>query len=85
MPGTARQEAQRAFDIVFLVANSAGFSREEIVFVDLAFQNLDDLIQVNSLYEELFAPDRRPARTVYQAARLPYGAKVKVQAVAARS
>lgn len=80
--GTAREEAARAFDLVFLIAEEAGFAREDIVYVDLAFSDLADLPEVNALYGELFDP--RPARTVYQAAALPFGAKVKVQAVAMR-
>jgi len=84
-PGTPREEAARAFDLVFRIAVAAGFGREHIVYVDLAFQDLADLPEVNGLYGELFAESRRPARTVYQAARLPFGAKVKVQAIAARA
>lgn len=82
-PGTAREEAQRAFDLVFLIAEAAGFGREDISYVDIAFQNLDrDLPEVNALYGALFNP--RPARTIYQVAALPFGAKIKVQAVAHR-
>ncbi len=84
-PGTPREEAERAFELVFRIAVAAGFGREHIVYVDLAFQDLADLSEVNVLYGELFAEGRRPARTVYQAARLPFGAKVKVQAIAARA
>lgn len=84
-PGTPREEAARAFDLVFKIADAAGFERTEIVYVDLAFLDLDDLSEVNGLYAELFTEGRRPARTVYQAARLPFGAKVKVQAIAARA
>ena len=80
--GSAREEAERAFALVFLIAEEAGFTRGDIVYVDLAFADLDDLPEVNALYGELFDP--RPARTVYEAARLPFGAKVKVQAVAMR-
>ncbi len=66
-PGTAREEAERAFDLVFMIAREAGFRKEDIVYVDLAFANLkDDLAEVNALYGELFDP--RPARTIYQAA-----------------
>jgi len=83
-PGTAREEAERAFTLVFRIAEAAGFGRDEIVYVDLAFQDLNDLAEVNQLYGTLFAEGRRPARTVYQAARLPFGGRVKVQAVAAR-
>ena len=78
--GTARAEAERAFELVFLIAAEAGFSRDEIVYVDIAFSDLDELPEVNALYEELFS--QPPARTIYQAAKLPFGAKVKVQAIA---
>ena len=81
-PGTAREEAARAFELVFLIIEHAGFARGDVVYVDLAFADLDDLPEVNALYGELF--DEPPARTIYQAARLPFGAKVKVQAIAMR-
>lgn len=83
-PGTARQEAERAFSLLFRVAEAAGFKRDEIVYVDIAFADLNDLPEVNALYAQLFAEGRRPARTIYQAARLPFGGKVKVQAIAAK-
>lgn len=84
LPGSAREEAERAFELVFRVAAAAGFGRDEIVYVDLAFADLADLPEVNMLYGELFAIGRRPARTVYQAARLPFGGRIKVQATAAK-
>ena len=82
--GTAGQEAEVAFGHVFRIAEAAGFARSEIVYVDIAFLDLDDLPDVNAICESLFEPGRRPARTVYQAARLPFGGKIKVQAVAAK-
>ena len=79
--GSAAEEAERAFDLVFLIAKEAGFAREDIVYVDLAFADLaGDLPAVNEVYGRLFDP--RPARTVYEAKALPFGAKVKVQAIA---
>lgn len=84
VPGTARDEAERAFAHVFRIAEAAGFARGDIVYIDLAFLDLADVPQVNALYAELFPEGRRPARTIYQAAALPFGGRVKVQAVAAR-
>ena len=84
-PGTAREEAARAFGNVFAAAAAAGFAIEEIAYVDIAFIDLVDVSEVNALYAELFPEGRRPARTIYQAAALPYGGRVKVQAVAVRS
>jgi 2-iminobutanoate/2-iminopropanoate deaminase len=83
-PGTAREEAERAFAHVFRIAEAAGFDRSDIVYIDLAFIDLNDVKEVNDLYAELFEEGRRPARTIYQAAKLPFGGRIKVQAVAAR-
>jgi 2-iminobutanoate/2-iminopropanoate deaminase len=85
LPGTAREEAERAFAHVFRVAEAAGFSRDDIVYVDIAFADLADVGAVNAVYATLFPEGRRPARTIYQAARLPFDGRVKVQAIAART
>ena len=82
--GTARDEAALAFRNVFAAAEAAGCGRHEIVYVDVAFIDLADVADVNALYAELFAEGRRPARTIYQAAALPHGGRIKVQAVAVR-
>jgi 2-iminobutanoate/2-iminopropanoate deaminase len=84
-PGTAREEAERAFAHVFRIASAAGFDPMDIVYVDLAFIDLADVGEVNALYGELFPVGQRPARTIYQAAKLPFGGRIKVQAVAARA
>lgn len=84
VPGTTLQEARRAFDNLFCAVRAAGFSPDEITFIDIAFVDLADLPQVNELYAELFSEGKRPARTVYQAAGLPCGARVKVMGVAIR-
>jgi 2-iminobutanoate/2-iminopropanoate deaminase len=85
VPGTAREEAERAFAHVFRIAEAAGFQPSDIVYVDIAFIDLADVREVNELFANLFAEGQRPARTVYQAAKLPFGGRIKVQAVAARA
>ncbi|MCY1512357.1 putative aminoacrylate peracid reductase RutC [compost metagenome] len=84
VPGSTIEEARRAFAHVFRIAEAAGFSATDIVYVDLAFIDLADVKAVNGLYAELFPEGQRPARTIYQAAALPFGGRIKVQAVAAR-
>jgi 2-iminobutanoate/2-iminopropanoate deaminase len=85
LPGSTREEAERAFAHVFRIAEAAGFSQSDIVYVDLAFIDLADLPEVNALFGALFPEGQRPARTIYQAAKLPFGGRIKVQAVAARA
>jgi 2-iminobutanoate/2-iminopropanoate deaminase len=80
--GTIEEQTKMAFDNLFAVLTAANFSKEDIVFVDIAFIDLKDIAVVNPYYDSLFVADKKPARTIYQATALPMGAKVKVLAVA---
>ncbi len=82
--GTALQEARRAFANLFAALRAAEFAIGDLVFVDIAFIDLADVDEVNGLYAELFTERMRPARTVYQAAALPFGGRIKVMGVAIR-
>jgi 2-iminobutanoate/2-iminopropanoate deaminase len=82
--GSARDQAKRAFDNLFAAARAAGFGVEEFAFIDIAFADLRDLVEINTLFAELFPEGKRPARTIYQAAALPFGGKVKVVGVAVK-
>lgn len=82
--GTSREEAQRAFQNVAHVLAASGFTLQDMVFVDIAFIDLADLPDVNAFFAELFPEGTRPARTIYQAARLPYDARIKVAGIAVR-
>jgi 2-iminobutanoate/2-iminopropanoate deaminase len=66
-----------AFDNLFAVLAAANFSKEDIVFVDIAFIDLKDIAVVNPYFDSLFETERKPARTIYQAAALSMGAKIK--------
>ena len=84
IPGPADGEARRAFANLFAAARAAGFEPADLVFVEISFADLGELPAVNGVWCELFPTGRRPARTVSQAAALPYGARVKVVGVAVR-
>lgn len=83
--GTIEVQTQMAFDNLFAVLSEAGFEIDEIVFIDIAFINLKDLEFVNPYFDALFEAGRKPARTIYQAAALPAGAKIKVLAIAIKT
>jgi 2-iminobutanoate/2-iminopropanoate deaminase len=80
--GTIEQQTQMAFNNLFAVLKEAGFTKPEIVFIDIAFTDLNDLEFVNPYFDNLFETGKKPARTIYQAAALPMGAKIKVMTVA---
>tara|TARA_R110000796_G_C14517654_1_gene430560 strand:+ start:425 stop:682 length:258 start_codon:yes stop_codon:yes gene_type:complete len=84
VPGSILEEATRAFQNVFAALTAAGFDKSEIAYIDIAFADLSQLGEVNALYMALFPEGKRPARTVYEAARLPFDGKVKIVATAAK-
>lgn len=80
--GTVKEEATLAFKNVFAALKAAGFAKEEVAYIDIAFSDLSELNEVNDLYMSLFPEGMRPARTVYEAAKLPFNGKVKIVATA---
>ncbi|MFS1704281.1 RidA family protein [Alteromonas sp. AMM-1] len=82
--GNVTDEAERAFNNVFAALKAAGFDKSHIAYIDIAFANLNDLNEVNALYMALFPEGQRPARTVYEAAKLPFNGKIKIVATAAK-
>lgn len=84
VPGTIEEEGILAFSNFFAAIKNAGFAKEDIVFIDIAFENLKDLPPINQLFIELFPEGKRPARTIYQAAALPFGGKIKITGTAVK-
>ncbi|MCF4126198.1 RidA family protein [Methylobacterium sp. SyP6R] len=82
--GTAEAEAINSFLNLFAVLSAAGFEVEDLVFLGLALAELDELPAISAIYNRLFRSGKRPARTVEQAAGLPYGARFRVNGVAIR-
>ncbi len=82
--GTIEEETALAFANFFAALTKAGFAKEEVTFVDISFDDLEDLPVVNSIFISLFPEGRRPARTIYEAAALPFGGKVKITGTAVR-
>ena len=82
--GTIQEETNLAFANFFAALTSSGFDKTDVVFIDIAFDNLDDLPQVNMIYKKLFPEGKRPARTIYQAQALPFGGKVKITGTAVK-
>lgn len=81
---TALKEAELAFKNFFSVIENAGFSKDDIVFIDIAFDNLENLPEINRLYSSLFPENKRPARTIYEVQKLPFGAKIKIAGTAVK-
>ena len=76
------QKAQLTFDNLFRALAAAGFEPANLVFVDIAFSDLGAFPEVDEVFSVRFEAGRRPARTIYQVAALPFGGQIKVMGVA---
>lgn len=83
--GTALEEAKLAFSNFFAALKNADFDKDDVVFIDIAFDDLNDQIEIDQLYMELFPEGKRPARTIYQAEALPFGGKIKITGTAVKN
>ena len=83
--GTVLEEGKLAFSNFFMAIEHAGFYKEDVVFIDIAFDDLTYLPEINLLFTELFPEDKRPARTIYQAQALPFGGKIKITGTAVKN
>jgi len=83
--GTFEEEASLAWHNVTMIAHAAGFAAEEIVYVQCVVADIADYSSLNAWWRQQF-PDlsTAPARFTFQAGALPFGAKIEIQAVAAR-
>jgi len=83
--GSFVNETELAWGNVISIAAAGGFSGDEIVYVQCLLADLDDYAALNDWWRQQF-PDlsKAPARFTFQAGALPFGAKIEMQAVAAR-
>jgi 2-iminobutanoate/2-iminopropanoate deaminase len=86
VPGTFEEETDLAWHNIIAIANAAGYSIEEIVYVQCVLADIGNYGDINDWWRRQF-PDisTAPARFTFQAGALPFGAKIEIQAVAARA
>jgi 2-iminobutanoate/2-iminopropanoate deaminase len=81
--GTFTEETDLAWRNVTGIADAAGYSVREIVYVQCVLADIDDYGNLNDWWRRQFTdPSTAPARFTFQAGGLPFGAKIELQAVA---
>jgi 2-iminobutanoate/2-iminopropanoate deaminase len=62
--GTVDEEANRAFANVFSALTAAGFAKDQIVYIDIAFADLSEVNIVNKIYGDLFSANKQFTKPV---------------------
>ena len=83
IPDGAAAQAERAFANVLAILAAAGLGPESVVKTMVFLADLADFAAVNEVYARVF-PAPFPARSCVQVAAIPKGARLEVEAIAAR-
>jgi 2-iminobutanoate/2-iminopropanoate deaminase len=79
--GDVRKQTERVLENLGAVLAAAGSAFRDVVKTTIFLADLQDFAAVNEVYARYF-PERPPARATVQAAGLPKGALVEIEAVA---
>jgi 2-iminobutanoate/2-iminopropanoate deaminase len=79
--GDIDKAAKAALMNVLAVVEAAGGSKETILKTTVFLKDLSQFANVNAVYAEVF-PDKAPARSAVQVARLPKDVDIEIEAIA---
>ena len=75
-------QTERVFQNLRAILEASGSSLDRLVKTTVFLQNLDDFAGMNEVYAS-HVGDRPPARSTVEVAKLPSGALVEIEAIAA--
>lgn len=79
--GGIREEARQCLENVKAVLEAAGTTLDKAVKATVFLADIKDFSAVNEVYATFFT-DNPPARSAYQVAELPLGARVEIEMIA---
>jgi 2-iminobutanoate/2-iminopropanoate deaminase len=82
VPGGVKEQTERVFANLSAVLAAGGSSWADVVKTTVFLQDMKDFPVVNEAYARLIG-DARPARSTVQAAGLPRGVLIEIDAIAA--
>ena len=80
--GEIEAQAERVLENLRAVLEAAGASLNQVVKTTVYLTDLALFPRMNAIYARYFGADPKPARTTIQAAALPLGAEVEIDAIA---
>jgi 2-iminobutanoate/2-iminopropanoate deaminase len=79
--GGIKEQAQQVLKNITALLTAAELSIQNVVQVQIFLADMGDFAQVNEVYKTYFS-EPYPARSTFQVAALPLGARVEIQVVA---
>jgi len=79
--GGIKEQARRVLDNLKSVLEAAGTDFSKVVKSTVFLDDLKNFVQFNEIYGEYFTREQ-PARSTFQVAGLPLGAKIEIEMIA---
>jgi len=80
--GDARLAALRCLENTAAILRAAGSDIDKILKITVCLADMSDFDAMNEAFSAFFAGAAPPARTCFQAAALPRGARMEIEAIA---
>ena len=80
--GDIKEQTRQSLENLKAVLLAAGASLTTILKTTVFLKNLDDFTVMNGIYQEYFPKDA-PARSTVEVSRIPRGALIEIEAIAA--
>jgi reactive intermediate/imine deaminase len=77
-------QTDRSLKNIAAILEAAGSSMKNVLKTTVFLSDMDNFAAMNAVYAGFFDPEAPPARAAVEAARLPKGALVEIEAVAFR-
>ena len=81
--GSVEVQTARVLENLKAILEAAGSSLESVVKTTVYITNMDDFVKVNGIYGQYFQ-ENPPARVCVEVSKLPKGALVEIDVIAAR-
>jgi 2-iminobutanoate/2-iminopropanoate deaminase len=77
-------QAERVLMNIVAILDAAGLTMSDVAKTTCFLADINDFSAFNEVYVRFFS-DPKPARSTYQVAALPRGARIEIEAIAVRS
>ncbi|MDD7593266.1 MAG: RidA family protein [Peptoniphilaceae bacterium] len=84
MPESVVEQTRASLNNIKAILDEAGSDMSQVIKTTVFMTELEFFSDMNEVYASFFAHGELPARSCFQVARLPKGAKVEIEVVARR-
>jgi len=83
MPATIGEQAEQVMENIGAILKEAGYDYKDVVKSTIFLDDIKDFQKMNGIYGQYYQ-ENPPARSAYEVANLPKGAKIEIETIAVK-